>query len=104
MADAGINYFEKRRVALYPNGTMLEGISTSGDENRLKIKKILLDTDVVTAEGTFEGDEVKELVIPVLSQLHGYEGTEHSKKYNIVKEWHPFTLNDCKKKGSIGFP
>lgn len=97
----GVDYFVKRKVTVYPNGTMLPGISTTGDEYKLKVKKVLKDTDVVTPQGTFEGDEVRELDIPVLQQLRGYEDTKHSKKYNILKEWHPFKLSDCKEKGKV---
>lgn len=100
----GETLFEKRRVTLYPNGTMLEGVNTPGDEHLEKIKHILLDGEKADADGKFNGDPVVERVVPNLLRLAGYETTKHSKQYDIVKEWKSFKRTDCAIEGYGGPP
>jgi hypothetical protein len=38
-------------------------------------------------------------IMPSIRTLNGYEITEHSKKYDITKEWRNFTMDDCAVKG-----
>jgi hypothetical protein len=88
--------WQKQNVTLYPNGTMLPGISTTGDEFKLKIKHVLLDSDVLASDGTFNGSVVVAKFIPTADKMAGYETTNHSKLYDIAVKWHEFKLNDCK--------
>ena len=98
-----IDYHSKVRVAMYPDGTMLPGISLPGDEHKPKIFKVLTDQDFLDSGGLFQGYHVEERNVPELLKLKGYDETEHSKKFDIVKEWHPFTMTDCVIKGEVGF-
>jgi hypothetical protein len=40
-------------------------------------------------------------IMPRIRTLNGYETTEHSKKYDITKEWKNFTMDDCANKGKV---
>lgn len=94
----------KKRVAMYPEGTMLLGISIPGDEKKPKVFKVLEPEDQVDSEGKFKGYSVEERHVPDILQLKGYAETAHSKKYDITKEWHNFTLDDCAVKGVVFYP
>ncbi len=94
-------FWSKRNVTFHPFGTMLNGVSTTGDEARKKIKHILEVNDTISSDSKFNGDQVFEVNIPKLNVLYGHELTNHS-RFDLVKEWHPFNLNDCGIPGTIG--
>eukprot|EP01034_Spumella_vulgaris_P037829 gene37828-46676_t len=58
-----------RNVTLYANGTMLKGVSTPGDQFKMKIKHILTSTDAITPQGTFRGDRVVQRFVPILEPM-----------------------------------
>jgi hypothetical protein len=88
-------------VTLHANGTKIEGTSTVGDENQVKIKHILTQYDTILSDGTFGGDKVEVRFIPKIMKLEGYNTTDHSRHYNILKKWREFKLTDCKIKGEV---
>lgn len=49
----------------------------------------------------YEWIDANGTTVPLLQQLEGYDTTAHSKKYDLHKKWHPFTLKHCAIRGKI---
>lgn len=94
----GQDEFERVNVTIYPN---IPISSTNTSMQRVKVKEILPEhADIVN--NTYKGNEVKEVVIPHLQFIDGYEKTRHSKQYDIIhKKWVPFKLTDCDPPGKV---
>lgn len=89
----GLKPWDWRNITVYP---LEQGQAVT------QIKVILSEVDNMNVkDGKFNGDIVERRYIPILNQLSGYSTTKHAKKYDIVKEWHEFTLADCDPAGVV---
>lgn len=86
--------FPKQTATLYP---------PPADGSVRLVKHWLEEWEHPESDGTFKGDKVEMVPIPLLLQLRGYNTTKHSKEFDIVKEWKNFTMSDCAIEGYKGF-
>ena len=92
----GINEFVKANVIIDKNGKLLYIIEEDTPINSAELQ--LIDQTKYTLK---DGEKVIEHIIPRLLFLRGYTKTAHGQKYDITKEWHKFTMQDCSPPGRL---